>query len=93
MTPEPVQAHRSDRRRDWGLLFLAGGGIAMTAYAGAALYLVRAVADLAFWLGMAAMGLIGVVLTGFAGLVVKRTLRIGRDGLEVADIVPGEEHS
>ncbi len=89
MTGEPVDPRRSDRRRDWGLLFLAGGGIAMTVYAAAALYLVRTVAALAFWLGMAAMALVGVVLTGFAGLVVKRTLRIGRDGLEVADIVPG----
>jgi hypothetical protein len=88
VTGEPVDLVRSDRRRDWGLLFLAGGGMAMTAYAGCALYLVRAQANLAFWLGMAAMGLVGVVLTGFAGLIVKRTLRLSRDGLEVADLPP-----
>lgn len=91
MNLDPVDPLRSDRRRDWGLLFLAGGGVAMTAFAAASLYLVREQASLAFWLGLAAMGLIGVVLTGFAGLIVKRTLRLSRDGLEVADIVQEEK--
>lgn len=92
MNADPTEVRHSDRRRDQGLLFLAGGGMAMTAFASAALWLVRAQADLAFWLGLCAMALIGVVLTGFAGLIVKRTLRISRDGVEVADMpaAPGE---
>ena len=75
----------SDRRRDWGLLLLAGGGMAMTTYAAYALWLVRDVADYAFYLGAGALGLVAIVLTGFAGLIVKRTLRLSKDGLEVTD--------
>lgn len=73
---EPVDLKSSDRRRDWGLLFLAGGGVAMTAYAAYALWLVRDRADFAFYLGAGALLLVGIVLTGFAGLLVKRTIRI-----------------
>jgi hypothetical protein len=75
----------SDRRRNWGLALLAGGGMAMTLFAACALWLVRERADYAFWLGLSAMALVGVVLTGFAGLLIKRTIRIGRDGFEVSD--------
>jgi len=75
----------SDRRRNWGLLFLAGGGIAMTAYAAYALWLVRDHANYAFYLGAGALALVAIVLTGFAGLIVKRTLRLSKDGLEVTD--------
>lgn len=64
-----------DGRRAVALLFLAGGGIAMTAYAGWSLWMVRAVAQYAFWLGLAAHVSILVVLTGFAGLLVKRMLK------------------
>jgi len=64
-----------DGRRAMALLFLAGGGVAMTAYAGWSLWMVRAVAQYAFWLGLAAHVSILVVLTGFAGLLVKRMLK------------------
>lgn len=77
---EPVDPRRSDRRRDWGLMFLAGGGVAMTVFAGAALYLVRGEPDFAFYLGVGALMLIGIVLTGFAGLLVKRTIRVNGPG-------------
>lgn len=93
MNLDPVDPLRSDRRRDWGLLFLAGGGMAMTAFATWSLWLVRETPSFAFWLGMTAMGMVGIVLTGFAGLIVKRTLRLSRDGLEVADIVQEEKKS
>lgn len=88
MTVDQGDPARADRRRDWALQLLAGGGMAMTAFAAATLYLVRDKATYAFWLGMAAMGLIGVVLTGFAGLIVRRTVKISRDGIEVADQAP-----
>lgn len=77
---EEVNPARSDRRRDWGLLFLAGGGIAMTAYAAYALWLVRDHADFAFYLGAGALLLVAIVLTGFAGLIVKRTIRVNAPG-------------
>ena len=85
---DQVDVSRSDRRRDWGLLFLAGGGIAMTAYAGYALWLVKDRADFAFYLGAGALFLVAIVLTGFAGLIVKRTIRVngpGGIGGEISD--------
>lgn len=92
---EIVDPVASDRRRNWGLLFLAGGGIAMTALAGWLAWSFvyapwpAATADERIeWLGWAligSLGLTGIVLTGFAGLIVKRTLRLSKDGLEVTD--------
>lgn len=64
-----------DGRRAMALLFLAGGGIAMTGYAGWSLWMVRTVPQYAFYLGLAAHVSILVVLTGFAGLLVKRMLK------------------
>lgn len=64
-----------DGRRAMALLFLAGGGIAMTGYAGWSLWMVRSVPQYAFYLGLAAHVSILVVLTGFAGLLVKRMLK------------------
>lgn len=85
---EIVDAAASDRRRTWGLLFLAGGGIAMTGYAVGALvilYLRNAPLAYVFYLGLGALLLIGIVLTGFSALLVKRTFRLGRDGVEYSD--------
>ena len=64
-----------DGRRAMALLFLAGGGVAMTGYAGWSLWMVRTEPQYAFYLGLAAHVSILVVLTGFAGLLVKRMLK------------------
>lgn len=90
-----VDPKSSDMRRNWGLFFLAGGGVAMSAMsAGLAWAFVYSpwpvtTADARIeWLGWAligSLGLVGIVLTGFAGLIVKRTLRLSKDGLEVTD--------
>ena len=91
---EIVDPARSDRRRDWGLVLLAAGGTAMTGFAVAVLvilYLRQSPLELVFWLGLTALGLVGVVLTGFSALLVKRTFRVGRDGVEYSDQVGGGE--
>ena len=62
-------------RRGAALLFMAAGGVAMTGYAAYALWLVRSRPDYAFYLGLSAMALIAIVLTGFAGLLIKRTIK------------------
>ena len=83
-----VETAASDRRRNWGLIMLAGGGMAMTLFAAAALavlYIRHAPLHFVFYLGLAALGLVGVVLTGFSALLVKRTFRVSRDGLEYQD--------
>ncbi|MES2295265.1 MAG: hypothetical protein V4527_18355 [Pseudomonadota bacterium] len=74
-------------RRGWALALLAGGGIAMTIYAGAALILVRTNAAFVLYLGLAAHVSILIVLTGFAGLLVKRTIsaRIAGGEFSAAD--------
>jgi len=85
---EIVDPARSDRRRDWGLALLAGGGMAMTIYAAVALYVLwerNGPLDYVFYLGLAAMALVGIVLTGFSALLVKRTFRLGKDGVEYTD--------
>lgn len=85
---EIVDPKASDIRRNWGLFFLAGGGVAMTAYAVASLYVLyekNGPLEYVYYLGLAALGLVGIVLTGFAGLIVKRTIRLSKDGLEVSD--------
>lgn len=85
-----VDPDASNKRRTWGLILLAGGGMAMTAYASVVLWLVKENADYAFYLGLCAMGLIGVVLTGFAGLLMKRTIRANILGNEVEISDKGE---
>jgi hypothetical protein len=64
-----------DGRRAAAFGAMVGGGIAMTIYAAFAMYLVRDVPEYVLWLGLAAHVAVLVVLTGFAGLLVKRTLR------------------
>lgn len=85
---EIVDPVASDRRRNWGLIMLAGGGMAMTLFAAAALailYVRNAPLNYVFYLGLAALGMVGIVLTGFSALLVKRTFRVGRDGVEYTD--------
>ena len=62
-------------RRGAALLFMAAGGVAITGYGAYALWLVRGRPDYAFYLGLSAMVLIAIVLTGFAGLLIKRTIK------------------
>jgi hypothetical protein len=66
MTPEG--------RRGWAVMIAFGCGVSMTAYAAASLWLVRDHAMLAFWLGLAAMFVVLVVITAFTGLLVKRDI-------------------
>lgn len=62
-------------RRGWALMLMAGGGVSMTIFAAFALYLVRSVPAYAFYMGLGALALIGIVITGYAGLLIKRTIK------------------
>lgn len=74
------------------LAFLAGGGAAMTAYAGFALYLIGwedwpdAVAPLRIrwlgYLGLAALVLVAIVLTSFGFVLGRRAWRIKAGSIE-----------
>lgn len=74
-------------RRGWALMLMAGGGSSMTIYAGVGLYLVREHANYVFYLALASLGLILVVLTGYAGLLVKRTIKgsVLGNSIEISD--------
>ena len=90
---EIVDPILSDRRRNWGLILLAGGGMAMTIYAAVSLWMLydrNAAPHYIFYLGLGALGLVGIVLTGFSALLVKRTFRFGRDGVEYSDTGEGQ---
>lgn len=64
----------AEGRRAWALVLLAGGAAMMTIYSGFAMYLVKGRSDFVFYLGLAAHFTILVAITGFAGLLVKRSI-------------------
>ena len=74
-----------DGRRAAAFGAVMGGCIMMTVYAFIVLYIVRATANYAFWLGMAAHAQIIIGITGLLALLVKRTVKAGRDGIEISD--------
>lgn len=66
----------ADRLKALALIFQVGGGVAMTAMAGFALWKLaefKAVWPL-FYMGAFALGLVGIVLTGFGALLYRRTV-------------------
>ena len=78
----------ADWRRRWALIMLAGGGMAMTALAAFAMWTLarlNAVWPTAY-MGFGCLALIGVVLTGFAGLLVKRTLKASAGSFASFDV-------
>lgn len=82
-----------DGRRAWAFLsMLLGCGI-MTAFAAAAMYLVRADSQYTFWLGMAAHVQVLVALAGFTAMFIKRDLDISKDGIKIKDKANVDEAS
>lgn len=75
----------SDGRKAWAFLAVLGGCVVMTAFAAVAVYLTRTSPGLAFWLGLAAHGQIALGLGVFGAQFVKRTVKAGKDGIEITD--------
>jgi hypothetical protein len=74
-----------DGRRAWAFLsMLLGCGI-MTAFAAAALLLVREDSSYVFWLGIAAHVQVLVALTGFTAMFIKRDISVSKDGASIKD--------
>ena len=70
-------------RKAWALVIAWGCGIAMTGYAAAVLWFVRRSPMLAFWLGLSAMGIVLVVITGIMVLLgVRRDIHVKRGDSE-----------
>lgn len=74
-----------DGRRAWAFLALLGGSIVMTLFAAAGVYIVRRDAGLSFWLALAAHVQVLIGMTGFGALLYKRSIKAGKDGVEISD--------
>lgn len=61
-------------RRAWAVVIAWGCSVAMTAYSGYALWLVRDHALLAFWMGSQANLIIFLVVSAITGLLIKREI-------------------
>jgi hypothetical protein len=76
---------RVDDRRDWALYTVVASGALMIVFATLALFFVKSHANYTFYLGLAAMVNLMVVITGLLGLLVKRSLVVSRTGIEITD--------
>lgn len=74
-----------DGRRAAAFAAIIGGCVTMTLFAAAGVYLVSGNAKYSFWLAIAAHVQILVGLTAFSALFVKRTIKAGKDGVEIID--------
>lgn len=61
------------------------GCVVMTAFAAVAVYSVYGNVRYSFWLGIAAHVQIFVGLASFSALYIKRTIKAGKDGVEISD--------
>lgn len=74
-----------DGRRAAAFAALLGGCAVMTLFAAFGVYSVSGNAKYSFWLAIAAHAQILVGITALGALLVKRTVKIGREGVEVSD--------
>lgn len=74
-----------DGRRAWAFAAIVGGCITFTGFAAVGVWLSRGHANHSFWLALAAHGQVLVGLTCIGALLVKRTIKAGRDGIEITD--------
>lgn len=59
--------------------------MAFTVLLGWLIFLLSAHATYLFWIAMGSMILIGLMQTGFVGLLVKRTIVVAKDKIEIKD--------
>lgn len=74
-----------DGRRAAAFAALLGGSVVMTIFAAVGVYLVSGNATYSFYLALAAHAQIMLGLTGFTALFVRRTIKAGKDGIEITD--------
>jgi hypothetical protein len=75
-----------DGRRAAAFAALLGGCVIMTVFAAVGVYLVSGNATYSFYLALAAHVQIMLGLAGFTALFVRRTIRAGKDGVEIIDM-------
>ena len=74
-----------DGRRAFAFAAIMGGCVVMTLFAAVGVYLVRGDSQLSFYLALAAHAQILVGMTALSAQFVKRTLKAGKDGIEISD--------
>ena len=74
-----------DGRRAGAFLAILGGCVVMTLFAAVGVYLVSGNAEYSFYLALAAHAQIMLGLGALAAIFVKRTIKVGRDGVEISD--------
>lgn len=75
----------SNGRRAAAFGALLGGSIVMTIFAAIGVWLVSGNATYSFYLALAAHAQIMLGLTAFTALFVKRSIKAGKDGIEITD--------
>lgn len=83
MTPPDILTPSG--RRAWAFMGVMGGCVVMTLFAAVGVYLVSGNVAYSFYLALAAHAQILVGLTALGAQFVKRTLKVGRDGVEISD--------
>lgn len=81
----PAALLTPDGRRAMAFAAVLGGCVVMTGFAAIGLLIVRGRPSLVFWLSLAAHAQILVGMTGLLALLVKRVVRVSRDGVEISD--------
>ena len=74
-----------DGRKHGAFLAILGGCVTMTILAAVGVYLVSGNAKYSFYLALAAHAQVLIGLTAFSAHLIKRTLKAGRDGIEITD--------
>lgn len=74
-----------DGRRAYALVALWGAAAVFTLFAAVAVYLNRNNEENSFYLGLAAHAQVFAALAAIGALLVKRTIKAGRDGIEISD--------
>ena len=74
-----------DHRRAWAFAAIMGGCCVFTVFAAVGVWMVSGNAQYSFYLALAAHGQIFVGMTALAAQFVKRTIKAGKDGIEISD--------
>lgn len=80
-----------DGRRAWAFAAIVGGCVIFTIFAAVGVWLVADNAEYAFYLALAAHAQILIGMTALAALFVRRTIKVTRSGVEIADEVVVKE--
>jgi zinc transporter ZupT len=77
-----------DGRRAAAFLALLLGCVVMTVFAAIGVWLVSGNAKYSFYLALAAHVQVLIGLTAFSAQLIKRTIKAGKDGIEITDAGP-----